>query len=110
MNAVNDCASLSSVDGLAGLIGTHDDTSRQIAAVAMVGGEIDIIVDETCSAAALPLDKVRVLSLGSLVSSNDATCLGCSTHVEFLNVVDSTFLADVEIMVADDRCLGRNGC
>jgi hypothetical protein len=108
LDELNNCASLSSVDGLARLIGTHNDPSREIATIAMGGGENNVSMDETGSTTALPLDEVRVLSHGSLGSSDDATCLD-STQVGFLNCVELTFLADVEILVADESCLGRNG-
>jgi hypothetical protein len=109
LDALNDCASLSSIDGLAGLIGTHDNTSREVATVAVGGGENDVSMDETGSTTVLPLDEVRVLSLGGLVSSDDATCL-ISARISFLDAVESTFLFHVMISVAGDCVLGRNGC
>jgi hypothetical protein len=98
LDALHDFARLSSVGGTAVLVGTHDDTGREVASVAVGGAQDNVSMDETSSTAPLPLDEVRVFSLGSLVSADNATGLG-PTRVDFLYVVASSFLPDVVVMV-----------
>jgi hypothetical protein len=63
------------------------------------GGQDNVIVDETSSAALIyPLDEVRIFSLGSPVSADDATSEG-PNRVNFLCVFDSSFLTDMEVLL-----------
>jgi hypothetical protein len=99
LDALHDGARLSAVNCTTRLVGTHDDTSREVASVAVGGGQDNVGMDETsCTPPIHPLDKVWVFSLGSLVSADDAIGL-CPSRVDFRYVVDSNVLVDVKVFV-----------
>ena len=76
-DTLGNAASLESVVGLSSLEGTDDDASRDIISVTVGGGENDVIVDQTGSTAAFPLDEVWVLALGRLISADATVCSKC---------------------------------
>jgi hypothetical protein len=111
LDALYNSARLSAACGKAGLIGTHDDTCWDAVWVAVGGGQDNVRMDETSPTALVyPLDEVRIFSLGSLVSADDA--IGQDPNrVIFLCVFDSSFFADMEVLlVAWNRFLSGNGC
>ena len=97
-DTLGNAASLESVVGLSSLEGTDDDASRDIISVTVGGGENDVIVDQTGSTAAFPLDEVWVLALGRLISADNTTV--CSKCV----LASGIFLTGLELRALVSLC------